>query len=143
MFTRGIEAVETLNFGATKVKAKVLSVATTAECVMVSTRIPDVVRFYRDIAFFADSADEFADQVAHVLQTDNTERIEAGRQLAEDSSLRTQKSRAPQEVALTQYPCQNPARLKARSKLNSLMLSNYCQLVSISTLVQRFVSTQM
>ncbi len=57
-----------------------------AQCVMVSTRIPDMLRFYKDIYLFADTPEEFAEQVAEVLETDNTQRIESGRQLAEDSS---------------------------------------------------------
>ena len=49
-----------------------------AGCVVVSTRIPDVERFYSGVVLIADSPDEFAEKVAGALCGSNTERVRAG-----------------------------------------------------------------
>lgn len=53
-----------------------------AGCMVVSTRIPDVERFYSDVALIADSPDDFADKVIEALRGDHDERIREGIDLA-------------------------------------------------------------
>jgi len=49
-----------------------------AGCVVVSTAIPDVVRFYSDVVLIASSPRDFVDKVAMALNEDQTQRIREG-----------------------------------------------------------------
>lgn len=49
-----------------------------AGCVVVSTPIPDVVRFYSDVALIGAEAEEFIDLTRQALSTDQSARITAG-----------------------------------------------------------------
>ena len=49
-----------------------------AGCVVVSTAIPDVARFYSDVVLIASGPEDFVDKVARVMHDDNRERIRKG-----------------------------------------------------------------
>ena len=53
-----------------------------AGCVVVSTPIPDVVRFYSGVMLVAPSPEDFADKVEEALQGNHSDRIAKGRELA-------------------------------------------------------------
>lgn len=57
-----------------------------AGCVVVSTAIPDVVRFYSNVVLIADSSEDFIEKVAHALRDEHTKRIAAGVARAEASN---------------------------------------------------------
>jgi glycosyltransferase involved in cell wall biosynthesis len=59
-----------------------------AGCVVVSSRIPDVERFYSDVVVFADSPEDFAEKVARLLESQNDERIRSGIEKARGASWR-------------------------------------------------------
>ena len=57
-----------------------------AGCVVVSTTIPDVVRFYSDVAVIASSKEDFIEKTALLLKSDNAERIRKGIERARSES---------------------------------------------------------
>jgi UDP-galactopyranose mutase len=57
-----------------------------AGCVVVSTTIPDVVRFYSDVVVVASSREDFIEKTALLLKTDNAERIRKGIERARSES---------------------------------------------------------
>ena len=57
-----------------------------AGCVVVSTAIPDVVRFYSDIVIIASSPEDFIEKVGDILHTPNEDLIRKGVEKAENST---------------------------------------------------------
>ncbi len=57
-----------------------------AGCVVVSTAIPDVERFYADVVVIASNPEEFVEKVTFVLHTHNEERIKRGIEFARRAS---------------------------------------------------------
>lgn len=69
-----------------------------AGCVVVSTAIPDVVRFYSDLVVIAKSPEDFIDKVENLLREDNTDLIRRGIERAKTSSWESMTGKMKQIV---------------------------------------------
>jgi len=65
---------------------------------VVSTRVPDVVRFYSDYLYLADSPDDFVSKVREALERPQAERIARGIELARGSSWGTMVEKMASEL---------------------------------------------
>jgi glycosyltransferase involved in cell wall biosynthesis len=69
-----------------------------AGCLVVSTAIPDVVRFYSDVVYIENSPEEFIDRTVSLLESSNDLRIEAGIELARSSTWEAMVQRMEQKI---------------------------------------------